>query len=409
MRAIIISVGNELTSGQTLDTNGAYLARQLGWRGIAVTSHVTIGDDSPLIAATIARAAAEADIVMVSGGLGPTDDDLTRQALAGAMGCELELNEACLGELEAHFAVRGWPMAQSNRSQAMLPAGARAIANTCGTAPGIAAKIGSADIYVTPGVPAEMHEMFEKQIAPLLPLDSGCILHRTVHTFGSGESTVGEKVADLMGRDNPMIGTRVSSGVVSIRITARGETSQAAEALIEQSTGEIESRLGDIVFGYDGDTLASVVGELLKARSATLSVAESCTGGIIGGLVTQASGSSEYFLGGVITYANEVKHRELRVPESLLAELGAVSEPVAKAMAEGARVKFASTYAISVTGIAGPTGGTDEKPVGLVYIGLAGPDSTEVHRHQLSGDRAKVRLRAARTALNHLRLELLSQ
>ncbi len=407
MRSIIISVGNELTSGQTLDTNGAYLAAQLGKRGIAVTSHVTIGDDTRAIAAAIAQAAGLAEIVMVTGGLGPTDDDLTRQALAEAMGCELELNEACLAELEAHFARRGWPMSPSNRSQAMLPAGATAIRNTCGTAPGIAAKIDSADIYVTPGVPAEMHEMFQKQIIPLLPLDSGCILHRAIHTFGGGESAVGEKVSDLMGRDNPIVGTRVSSGVVSIRITARGETHQAAEALIDKTAAEVESRLGDIVFGCDGDTLPSVVGELLKARSATLSVAESCTGGIIGGLVTQPSGSSEYFLGGIISYADEVKHRELRVPESMLAELGAVSEPVAKAMAEGARAKFNATYALSVTGIAGPTGGSEEKPVGLVYIGLAGPDSTDVHRHQLSGDRHRIRLRAAMTALNHLRLKLI--
>jgi len=263
---------------------------------------------------------------------------------------------------------------------------------------------------VLPGVPGEMAEMFDQHVSPALPEGTGVIVHKTVHTFGLGESSLGEKIADLMDRDaNPTIGTTASAGLVSIRITARAESAAQADVLADQAVAQLESRLGKFIIGVDEQTMATAVGQLLVRQRATLAVAESCTGGLIGKMVTDVAGSSEYFLGGVIAYANQVKQDALGVGQSLLAARGAVSEPVAVAMAEGARKRTGGDYALAVTGIAGPEGGTSAKPVGLVYVALAGPDGTEVVRNVFAGDRETIRLRAALSALNLLRLRLLDE
>jgi nicotinamide-nucleotide amidase len=408
MNAIIISIGEELTTGQTVNTNSAYLARRLAERGIRTLEHCTVSDERAPVAAAIARAAESAEIVLVSGGLGPTEDDLTRHALADVLGTELLLDPKRLAHLEEWFRARGRAMADSNRVQAMVPRGAEAIDNRMGTAPGLAAVVKSAKVFIMPGVPSEMKVMYDEQIAPLLGEGAGAIAFKIVHTYGAGESDLGARIADLMRRGaNPLVGTTVAAGLVSVRIEAHDRVPARAREMAAEMAAEVRRRLGELVVGEDEETLASVVGALLRKAGATLATAESCTGGMIGEMITGVSGSSEYYLGGVIAYDNRVKQELLGVGEAMLREHGAVSEPVAAAMAEGCRKRFASDWAIGVTGVAGPTGGTADKPVGLVYVALAGKGGTEVIRSQFPGTRDVIRVRASLMGLNMLRRKLL--
>ncbi|MFP4053569.1 MAG: competence/damage-inducible protein A [Phycisphaerae bacterium] len=404
MIANILAVGDELVSGQTVDSNSAYLARQLALLGIPTPRHETVADDLDALTAAFARAADLADVVLVTGGLGPTVDDLTRQALANALDEDLRLDEDRLREIEAFFTRHGRQMANANKTQAMVPVSAEAIPNRVGTAPGIAAELNGSRVFVMPGVPHEMREMFAHSVAPRLQGGSGVIVHRLLHTFGTGESDLGQKIGDLMKRGrNPAIGTTAKAGQVGIRIVARAETREEAERMITSDRVELEQRLGGLIIGADGDTMASVLGESLRNAGQTLAAAESCTGGLIGKEMTDVAGASDYFLGGVIAYSNEIKQKVLGVELGLLVDHGAVSEPVARAMAEGVRRRFDSDWGIGVTGIAGPGGGSEEKPVGTVYIGIAGPGGTQVHRHVFPGDREFVRARTALAALNYVR------
>lgn len=408
MNAILLAVGDELTSGQTVDTNSAWLAQRLAERGVETLAHLTVADDRAAIAAALGRATAEADLVIATGGLGPTDDDVTREGLADAMGAPLELDERSAERIAAFFRKRGREMKPSNRRQAMIPVGARALDNDAGTAPGIAATLDGARVFVVPGVPHEMRRLWERAIAPELPESGRAIRFRTLHTFGKGESDTAALIADLTDRDaNPTVGTTVAAGMVSIRVTARADSAAEADRLADETVARLRERLGDLALGEgDGATVAGVVGELLRGRGQTVAVAESCTGGLIGKLLTDVPGAGDYFLGGVIAYRNDVKTDALGVPPDMIDARGAVSEPVAEAMAGGCRERFGADWALGITGIAGPTGGTPEKPVGLVHVGVAGPDGVTAHRHVLPGDRPTVRLRSALTALNHLRLAL---
>ena len=409
MNAIIISIGDELISGRTVDTNSAYLAGRLGEFGIFTLSHHTVGDEVDAVASAIRLAAARARIVLVTGGLGPTADDLTRQGLAMAMNSELVLNETCLAEIEEFFRRRGRRMVSANRIQAMIPVGGQAIPNRVGTAPGLPAKLGEAVIFVMPGVPQEMREMFDAFVLPRLPKSPGRIVQRLVHTCGMGESDVGEKISDLMQArgGNVIIGTTVATGMVSVRVTARDKDEQTARQQADRATDEIRNRLGTLVVGTDCDTIEPVVGRLLRQRGQTLATAESCTGGLLGKMITSVSGASEYYFGGVVCYADQIKGDMLGVTADTLINHGAVSEQVAVEMARGCRRRFASDWAVSLTGIAGPTGGSEEKPVGLVYIALAGPEAQEVYRHVLPGVRQQIRQRATIAAMNHLRLAMM--
>jgi len=408
MNAIIISVGDELTSGQTVDTNSAYLSRRLAELGIATIEHRTVGDDQSAIASAVGDAAGRAELVLVSGGLGPTEDDLTRQALAQAMGRPLVANAECLRDIEEFFRVRNRTMSPANRIQAMIPETAEPMHNRAGTAPGIAARLGRAQVFVVPGVPFEMTWMYENCILPRLPRQEGVIVNHAIHTFGAGESDVGANIADLMKRgQEPVVGTTVAAGMVSVRVYARGKTIEDAKRQADDVAKVVKERLGELVVGEQDQTMASVVGELLRGKKQTLGTAESCTGGLIGEMITAVSGSSDYYLGGFVTYSNKLKEDLLGVPAKTLAEHGAVSESVAVAMAEGCRRKLACDWAIAVTGIAGPTGGTTEKPVGLVFTALAGPSGTSAARHLFPGTREVVRLRSALAAMNYLRLGLL--
>jgi nicotinamide-nucleotide amidase len=406
MNAVLLSVGDELLSGAVLDTNSAWLSRRLLERGLSVVRHVTVGDREEAIAGAISAAGEEAEVVIVTGGLGPTADDLSRQGLATAMNVPLREDARCLGWITGYFASISRPMTPSNRLQALLPEGGEPMRNACGTAPGIAARVGKAAVFCLPGPPHEMMDMFDRQVLPRLPA-AGCIATRALHTFGLGESAVGEKIADLMVRGRePAVGTTASSGVISVRISAKAATPQEASARAGQTAQEVRARLGEVVFGQDDQTLASVVGEALAQAGQTLALAESCTGGMLGEMVTSVSGSSRYFLGGVVAYANSVKADLLGVGADLLAEHGAVSEAAARAMAVGAKARFGSDWGLAVTGIAGPGGGSPARPVGLVCIGLAWPGGSSVHRYVFPGQRDFIRRRSAMAALNHLRLAL---
>jgi nicotinamide-nucleotide amidase len=411
MNAQVLSIGTELTIGQTVDTNAAWIAQQLAAMGIVCTLHVTVADDQAAIEKAIQAAAEQVELVLVTGGLGPTPDDVTRQALAAAMGVELWFDQKSSEQIEAYFQSRRRPMHPENRNQAMIPAGARPIRNSCGTAPGIHAVLGTSDVYVMPGVPREMKAMFEAYVRPLLveASEGGVILQRTVHTFGMPEAEVGAKISDLMERGrNPAVGTSASDLIISIRINAHGETPEAARRLADADVFEVLARLGPVVYSEGDETLADAVAKLLMEQKKTISTAESCTGGLIAKMLTDVSGSSAYFIHALVTYSNEAKQRFLGVPPSLIESHGAVSAEVAKAMAEGCRTAIETDYALSATGIAGPTGGSAEKPVGLVYIALAGGKETIVKELRLGENltREEIRDRTAKCTLNLLRLAL---
>ena len=407
MNAIILSSGQELITGQTVDTNSAYLSRELAALGIATVAHWTVGDDRTAISEALLQSAQRADFVFMTGGLGPTEDDLARQALADALHVELVLDEQSLARIEEFFRQRGRAMTPPNRVQAMVPRGAHALRNDVGTAPGIVASLGDCRVFIMPGVPSEMRWIFEHVVSPLLPQGEGLITHRILHTFGQGESDLGGKIADLMRRDaNPLVGTTVAAGMVSIRIVTKADTLAQATRLSDSMAAEIRARLGELVVGEGDDAMPQMLGQLLMRRNQTLATAESCTGGMIGEMLTAVSGSSAYYLGGIVSYSNEAKTALLGVEADLIARDGAVSESVAMAMAAGCRERLGSDWGLSVTGIAGPTGATESKQVGLVFIGVAGPGGVKGYRHVLPGDRQTVRLRASLTAMNYVRLAL---
>lgn len=412
-QAWIIAVGTELTLGQTLDTNSPWLAERLAALGVRTTRHVTVPDERDALRTVLLQAAGCADVVLVTGGLGPTEDDLTRPALADAAGVPLELHAPSLAHLRAFFAERGRTMPAANTVQALVPRGGRALPNTCGTAPGLWLALRGTPCYVLPGVPFEMRTMFEREVEPELrsAARGDVILCRRLHTFGLGESELGQRLADLMARGrNPEVGTTAALGFVSVRINAAGPTPATAAERLRQTELEILQRLGSLVFGRDDQTLAGAVGEALATAGRTLSTAESCTGGLVGALLTDVAGSSRYYLGGVISYSNAAKRGLLGVPAAKLDSHGAVSAAVAAAMARGAAERFGSDYAVSITGIAGPAGGSPEKPVGLVFIGLCAPAGLATHEFRFgatTATRATIRSRAAHTALNLLRLQLL--
>jgi len=411
MKAVIISIGDELVLGQTVDTNAAWLSERLARRGIATARHITVPDHRLSIVDALRKGLSEGELVLVTGGLGPTDDDLTRFALADVLGVKLELDAPALKAIEDFFAQRGRTMIERNKVQAMKPAGATMLANPAGTAPAIHAEVDGRQLYCVPGVPREMRVLWDKYILPRLPRDTGrTILTAKINTFGQGESDVAELLGELMQRDrNPAVGTTVSGGIVAVRVRSDFTDAGDAQRQLDQTIEQIERRLGTLVFGRDETTLAAAVGEMLTARRQTLATAESCTGGLIGKLLTDATGASAFYLGGMVTYAYALKEHLLGVPRHLLEGEGAVSAPVARAMAEGALERSGADWAISVTGIAGPTGGTEQKPVGTVWFGLAGNTiETVTARHVLPGDRDMVRVRAAHHALNLLRRQLLT-
>jgi nicotinamide-nucleotide amidase len=408
IEASIVSIGNELLSGETVNSNAAHLSAELLTIGIPVAASYAIGDEIDQIVLAFERACADADIILATGGLGPTDDDLTRQAMAKFLGVELQLHDDLLENIERFFAGRALPMPMRNKIQAYIPAGAGALPNI-GTAPGIRAESRGKLFFALPGVPMEMERMFAESVAPELKRLAGqqAVVMRKLRCFGAGESTVAELLGDRMQRGrNPLINCTVSSGVITLHVVASARNEPEAEQMARKDEESLRSVLGELVFGTADQSLAEVVGEELARQGKTLALAESCTGGLLAKLVTDIPGASRYFTHGWITYSNEAKIGELGVPAGLIERYGAVSEQVAEAMARGARRKAGTDFAIGITGIAGPTGGTEQKPVGLVYISVDSGTGCESKRFVFTHDRRFTRLRAAQTALNMLRLKL---
>lgn len=411
MKCEILSIGSELTSGQNLDTNSQWLSRRLAEHGLAVGWHTTIADDLQANADAFRIAAARARVVLITGGLGPTQDDLTREALALAAGVNLVFDPVSFVHIEQMFARRGRVMPDRNRVQAMFPAGAEPIRNDRGTAPGVWMRLGEAYLAAMPGVPSEMHGMFDEQVLPrllALGLGGGVLIERKLNTFGAGESHVEQKLFDLTRRGHvPEVGITVSEATISLRILARGATREEAETLAAPVELTIRERLAELVFGEGDEDLPHAVLKLLAQRRLTLATAESLTGGLIGEMITSVPGSSASYLGGVVAYDNRIKRELLGVPAALLEEKGAVSPEVATAMAVGCRARLGSDLAVSSTGVAGPGDLGPDQPAGLVYVGLAWDGGTTTATFSWLGTRAEVRRRAAKLALNTARLWLM--
>ncbi|MEH2177052.1 competence/damage-inducible protein A [Nostoc sp.] len=416
MSAEIICVGTELLLGDILNGNAQFLAQQLAQLGIPHYYQTVVGDNPERLKQVIEIAISRAQILIFTGGLGPTPDDLTCETIADFFKVPLVERSDIIEDITQKFAQRGRVMSPSNRKQALIPQGAEILPNPTGTAPGIIWQPRpEITIFTFPGVPSEMHVMWEETAVPFLKSQGWgkeIIYSRSLKFWGIGESALAEKVASYLKLPNPTVAPYAGKGEVRLRVSAKANSEAAAEALIVPIEKQLKEIAGLDFYGVNNDTLASVVGQLLRASKETLSVAESCTGGGLGQMLTEISGSSDYFWGGVISYDNSVKVRLLGVNQEDLDKFGAVSATVAEQMAVGVKTRLATTWGLSITGIAGPTGGTDTKPVGLVYIGLAGPkDEVTSFEYQFGTVRCRALIRhvSANAALDNLRRKLLTR
>jgi nicotinamide-nucleotide amidase len=411
MVAEILSIGTELLLGQITDTNAAYLGRTLAGLGIDLYYKTTVGDNEGRVLESLSRARDRADLLITSGGLGPTEDDLTKECIAQLFGEELIVHEPSLERLREFFAKRGARMTRNNEKQALIYAGGRVIENPNGTAPGALLEKDGKIVISLPGPPNEMIPMVESFVVPFLSERlSGSrqyLVTRVVRFIGIGESSLETLVKDLIKGTNPTVAPLAHTGEVHLRIGAKAESREEAEALIAPVQAELERRVGQFIYGYDDTTLEASVIRQLVAQGKTVAVAESCTGGGLGARLTAASGSSAAFQGGIISYSNDAKVRLLGVDEAVLHAHGAVSPQVAEAMARGARERLGADLCVSITGVAGPDGGTPEKPVGLVYIGLADAGGVSARENHFIGQRETIRRRSTQVALQMIREALL--
>jgi nicotinamide-nucleotide amidase len=408
-KASIVSIGNELLIGRMADTNAVYISDKLLAISMPVVSIHTVPDEIDAIVRALKLASSDADVVLATGGLGPTDDDLTRQAFGKLLGAELQLQNELLERMRSFFADRGLQMSEKNKIQAYIPAGTKALANNLGTASGIMAETGDKLFVAMPGVPSEMKQMFKESVLPELRRLAGgqAIVIRKLKCFGAGESTIGELLRAFCQRGrNPLINCKVEQGVITLGIIATAKDKDTAQQMAEKDEKSLRDALGEIVYGTGEQTLAEVVGQKLAQYEKTIAVAESCTGGTLAKLLTDVPGASRYFTHGWVTYSDEAKIGELGVPAESIEKYGAVSEQIAESITRCARKKAGTSFAIGITGIAGPTGASEQKPVGLVYISIYSDAGVETKRCVFPGDRESIRLRAAQTALNMLRLKL---
>ena len=414
MNAEIIAVGSELLTPYRQDSNSLYLTEQLNELGVEVRFKCIVGDDAEGLTAAAKLAMRRSDIIIFIGGLGPTEDDLTREAVAEALGLKLQRDPEIIAKLEERFAKRGMKMSANNAKQADILTSATVLPNSLGSAPGqwIGGKYDGWErlLMLLPGPPYELQAMFETECIPRMrgriPLRH--IATRTLKMAMMPESQVDARVAPIYKTYADVETTILAGGgEIQLHLRCRKDSQTEAEARVEELAEKIEDELGDAIFSRKGETIEQIVSYLLQMRSMTLAVAESCTGGLLAERITSLGGSSRYFLGGAVVYSNELKTQFSSVPKALIDQHGAVSREVAAAMAEGIRKRCVSSYGVGITGVAGPSGGTEQKPVGLIYVALAGEEGTQVVERNFPGDRKRIRQFATQQALEMIRRALL--
>ena len=412
MGSEILTIGTELLLGQIVDTNASWISQRLAEAGIDVFYKTTVGDNWSRIEAALRLAMSRADVIIMTGGLGPTEDDLTRDVLAAVLNRPLRLDSAVLRHIEERFARRKMAMTENNRKQAMVPEGAEVLHNPRGTAPGLFLKEPECVFVCMPGVPAEMKPMLAEQVIPRVREAFGIkgrIVSRVLKACGISESRLDHLIGDYFREmRNPTIGVLAHAGEIHVRLTCKGGDPEEIARKLDELEAKIRARLGHLIFGRDDERLEALVGRLLRDRKATLAVAESCTGGLIANRLTDIAGSSDYFERGVVAYSALAKEQLLGVPAPLMRDQGTVSLEVVRAMAEGVRRRSGATFGLATTGIAGPAGGTSEKPVGLVFVGLSWEGGDVAREYRLLGERELIKYRAAQMALEMLRRHLLN-
>lgn len=412
MKAEIITIGDELLIGQVVDTNSAFIATKLNEAGIHVHQITSVSDNKEHIFEALNNATQRADLILMTGGLGPTNDDITKLTLCQYFKVGLRFDAEAYKDVEYVFKIRGKEVSEVNRKQAELPENSVALRNKNGTAPGMWFDV-AGKIYVSmPGVPYEMKAILEDEVIPKLKkqFTLPTIVHRNVLTIGIGESVLAEKIAaweNSLAQENIKLAYLPSIGMVRLRLSTRGTDKNILEEKVNKKIEELKHLVGEYIYGYENDSLEFILGNLLKERKQTLSLAESCTGGFISHLITMVPGSSQYYKGSVIAYSYEIKTMELGVDKDVLNARGAVSQEVVEKMASSVRKKFDTDYSIAVSGIAGPEGGTPEKPVGLVWIAIATPQRVFSKKCQFANNRMRNIQMTANTALNLLRKEIL--
>src|SRR5215212_2577380 len=410
LTAEIIAIGSELLTPDRTDTNSLWLTEKLNGIGIEVKLKTIVGDDDARLEETIKDALRRSRVVIMTGGLGRTEDDITRKIAARALSRRLLFNEKVLGAISEKFERMGRGMPEINSRQAMVIQGAEVLDNPNGTAPGMFIEHNNCAVVLLPGPPREMRPMFESFVQPVLASRAGGVrvVRRILRVSGMGESAVDERIAPVYTQyKNPQTTILFNRSEIEIHLTAQAKTERDAELLLDGLAGQIEERLGHSIFAFRGETMEEVVGLRLAVAGFTLAVAESCTGGLISQRLTEVPGSSVYFMEGVVAYSNDAKTRSLGVDSELIQRHGAVSAEVAEAMAEGVRRRADTDFGLSATGIAGPSGGSEDKPVGLVYIALSDDAHTEHRKLMLPGDRHLIRWRASQAALDLLRRRLI--
>ena len=413
MSAEIINVGDELLNGETVNTNAAYLAEKIQELGIELHYQTTVGDDSIRLQKTLKRALTRSSIIIITGGLGPTKDDITKDVVVGVLGKQLIAHEPTLLKIQSKLKELASTITKNNEKIALYPEGAEVLDNPIGTAPGIIIPENEKRIILLPGVPIELKAITEKSVIPYLLRyreKNSIIRHQILKVWGMPESKVGEILEDVMGENkNPLVGLRVDiEEGVKVSITAKGGSVTIVHKLIEDMENTIKQKLGDYIYSTGETSMEKVVGMLLSINKKTIAVAESITGGLIAKKITDVPGSSNYFLSSMVTYSNESKIRDLKIPEELIKEYGAVSEQAAKAMALAVKNIESANIGLSVTGIAGPSGGSSNKSLGLVFIGLATEIGCQVEKYQFSGTRSMIRTKTAQSALDMVRRHLIT-
>jgi len=412
MSAEIITIGTELLTGSTINTNVSYLSEKLTSLGIETCFQTSVGDNYPHLELVLSEAIKRSEIIVITGGLGPTADDITKQAVSNVLKTRLILETGIVSKIERFFKDRKKEIPSNNYNQALIIRGSMIINNKIGTAPGLIIERDKNTIILLPGVPRELKPMFKDTVSKYLEKKYSknlVIKSRTLRTFGLGESTVDEKLTHIAEKcSNPSIAFLAHATEVDVKITAKAGNQDIADSLIADVETQIRDSLGDYVFGADDETMEKIVGTILTLRNKKIALAESCTGGLISNLLTNVSGSSAYFIESIIAYSNEAKIKLLHVSSQTIEKFGAVSSQTASAMAKGIKELAGSDYGLSITGIAGPTGETSQKPVGLVYIGLAHQNGVDTSEHKFFGTRDIIKQKAAQTALDILRRHLIN-